>query len=177
MKKKLVSFLILSLFLVPNNAYGAETSGILPTDPSTQIPYNIEKYGDTFEISWTTKFKKTSKCKNSQIQFTSKRFLGAPEERAGGNGFYFYSADFKTILQTEGMYSKKLENKWSRFVFDFFLLDEAGKGGKVPADVMTKCLTLNKNFKSPLQIYFYNLGGKAPYEGEIVATIPFKEKK
>ena len=110
MKQKLLAFLILSSFLASNSAYGAETSGVLPTDPSTQIPYNIEKYGDTFEISWTTKFKKTSKCKNSQIQFTSKRFLGAPEERAGGNGFYFYSADFKTILQ-------KLHEPTQYFIF------------------------------------------------------------
>ena len=177
MMPRLISFLILSLFLMPTSASGAETSGLLPADPSTLLPYNQEKYGDTFEISWTTKFKKTAKCKNSQIQFTSKRFLSAPEERAYGNGFYFYSADFKSILQAEGMYSKKLDKKGSRFVFDFFLLDGDGKGGKMPADVITKCLTLDKNFKSPLQIYFYNLVGKAPYEGELIATIPFKEKK
>jgi hypothetical protein len=177
MKPKLGLFLILSIFMVPTKVFGAETSGTLPPDPNTVIPFNQKKYGDTFEISWTTQFKKTSKCKNSQIQFTSKRFLGAPEERAPGNGFYFYSADFKSILQTEGMYSRKLENKGSRFVFDFFLLDGAGKGGKLPADVITKCLTLDKNFRSPLQIYFPNLTGKSPYEGELIATIPFKEKK
>ena len=176
--KRIAICIVISIgLLIPNVANGAETSGTLPSDPNTLTQYHMDKYGDSFEISWTTNFKKTGKCKSAQIQFTSKRFLAVPEERSDGNGFYFYSADFKSILQTEGMYSKKLENKGSRFVFDFFLLDGAGKGGKVPADVITKCLTLNKNFKSPLQVYFYNLGGKAPHEGELVATIPFKEKK
>jgi|LakMenE18May11ns_1017448.scaffolds.fasta_scaffold9580189_1 hypothetical protein len=176
--KQIVICVALSIgLLIPSVANGAETSGTLPSDPNTLTQYHMDKYGDSFEISWTTNFKKTGKCKSAQIQFISKRFLSAPEERSGGNGFYFYSADFKSILQAEGMYSKKLENKGSRFVFDFFLLDGDGKGGKSPADVISKCLALTKNFKSPLQIYYYNSGGKAPYEGELIAAIPFKVKK
>ena len=177
MKRILISIALSTGLLIPNIANGAETSGTLTSDPNTLTQYHMDKYGDSFEISWTTNFKKTGKCKSAQIQFTSKRFLAAPEERSGGNGFYFYSADFKSILQAEGLYSTKLENKGSRFVFDFFLLDEEGKGGKSPADVISKCLTLTKYFKSPLQIYYYNPGGKAPYEGELIAAITFKVKK
>ena len=177
MKRILISIALSTGLLMPSVANGAETSGTLPPDPTTLTQDQIDKYGDRFEISWTTSFKKTGKCKSAQIQFTNKRFLGAPEERSGGNGFYFYSADFISILQAEGLYSTKLEKKGSRFVFDFFLLDGEGKGGKSPADVITKCLTLDKNFKSPLQIYYYNLGSKAPYEGELIAAIPFKVKK
>jgi hypothetical protein len=178
MKRILISLLLLLSLMVQNTAFAAETSGMLPPDPNTLTEYHLGKYGDRFEISWTTNFKKSGNCKNAQIRFTSKRFLGSPEERAGGNGFYFYSSDFKTILASEGMYSKKLEKKGSRFVFDFFLADIEGKGGKLPADVMTKCLTLDKNYKSPLQIYFYpDATVKTPYEGPLVATIPFKEKK
>ncbi len=177
MKRIFISLPLLLALMIPSNSFAAEISGILPPDPNTLTEYHLSKYGDRFEISWSTKFKKTGSCKNAQIQFTSKRFLGLPEERAGGNGFYFYSADFKTILGVEGLYSKKLEKKGSRFVFDFFLADLDGRGGKMPADVMTKCLTLDKNYKSPLQIYFLDSRSKAPYESEIVATIPFKEKK
>jgi len=178
MKRLLISLPLLLSLMVPNIAFANETSGLFPSDPNTLTQGYLSQYGDRFEISWTTKFKKTGSCKNAQIQFTSKRFLGLPEERAGSNGFYFYSSDFKTILTSEGMYSKKLEKKGSRFVFDFFLADFGGKGGKLPADVMTKCLTLDKNYKSPLQIYFYpDATVKTPYEGPLVATIPFREKK
>ena len=177
MKRLLINLPLILTLLVPNSAFAAETSGLFPPDPSTLTQGYLSQYGDRFEITWTTKFKKSGNCKNAQVQFTSKRFLGLPEERGGGNGFYFYSADFKTILETEGMYSKKLESKGSRFVFDFFLADSAGKGGKLPADVMTKCLTLNKNYKSPLQVHYYNLSGEPPYKGQLVTTIPFKEKK
>ena len=176
--KRIFFFVALSIgLLIPNVANGAETSGTLPSDPNTLTQYHMDKYGDNFEISWTTNFKKTGKCKPAQIQFKSKRFLGAPEERSGSNGFSFYSADFKSILQAEGMYSTKLQKKFGRFAFDFFLLDGEGKGGKLPSDVITQCLALDKNFKSPLQIYYYNSGGKAPREGELIATIPFKVKK
>jgi hypothetical protein len=58
-------------------------------------------------------------------------------------GYYFYSSDFQAILSKEGMYSTKLENKSGRISFDFFMLDESGKGGKQPADVLTQCLTLD----------------------------------
>ena len=177
MKRNFVTYALLAVLVIPSAAVAAEKSGTLPPDPNTLTQFHVEKFGDRFEINWTTDFKKSGNCKNAQVRFTSKRFLGLPEERAGGNGFYFYSADFKKILESEGMYSKKLEKKGSRFVFDFFLADLSGKGGKLPADIMTKCLTLDKNFKSPLQIYFLNWDEKAPYEGEVVASIPFKEKK
>jgi hypothetical protein len=74
------------------------------------------------------------------------------------------------------MYSKKLENKSGRITFDFFMLDEAYKGGKLPADVLTRCLTLNKYFKSPLQLHYF-VGGKAPHETDLIAAVAFKEKK
>jgi hypothetical protein len=92
-------------------------------------------------------------------------------------GFYFYSSDFQAILSKEGMYSKKLENKSGRISFDFFLLDESGKGGKQPADTLTQCLTLGKNFKSPLQLHYGSPSGKNPYETQVIATVVFKEKK
>lgn len=177
MKRVAICCALIFVSLFPKAALASETVGILPPDPTTLTKYQVDKYGDRFEISWTTIFKKTGKCKSAQIQFTSKRFLGSPEERSGSNGFYFYSADFKSILQKEGLYSTKLGKKGSRFVFDFFLLDGEGKGGKSPADVITKCLVLDKNFKSPLQIYYYNMGDKAPYESELIAAIPFSVKK
>ena len=163
--------------LIPSVANGVETSGTLPPDPTTLTQYQMDKYGDKFEISWTTNFKKTGKCKSAQIQFKSKRFLGAPEERSGSNGFYFYSADFKSILQAEGMYSTKLQKKFGRFAFDFFLLDGEGKGGKLPSDVITQCLALDKNFKSPLEIHYSDVNGKVPYEGQLIASISFTIKK
>jgi hypothetical protein len=107
MNRIIVGSVLILTFLIPPAALASQTAGVLPPDPNTLTQFNLEKYGDRFEISWTTKFKKTGNCKNAQIQFTSKRFLSAPEERAGGTGFYFYSADFKTILTSEGMYSKK----------------------------------------------------------------------
>ena len=163
------------LFSINQSANAAETSTVqVITKPS--IKYLDESYGDNFDTTWTTNFKKTGKCKNAQLQFTSKRFLGAPEKRALMYGYYFYSADFKTILAKEGIDSTKLETKSGRISFDFFMLDESGKGGKLPADVLTQCLTLDKNFKSPLHLYYFG-AGKAPYETTLIATIAFKEKK
>ena len=163
------------LISINQNAIAADTSTVqVITKPP--IKYLDESYGDTFETTWTTNFKKTGKCKTAQLQFTSKRFLGAPEKRALMYGYYFYSSDFQTILAKEGMYSKKLENKSGRISFDFFMLDESGKGGKQPADILTQCLSLDKNFKSPLHLYYFG-AGKAPYETALIATITFKEKK
>jgi hypothetical protein len=105
--KRILICVALSIGLsIPNIANGAETSGILPSDPNFLTQYHMDKYGDSFEISWTTNFKKTGKCKSAQIQFTSKRFLSAPEERSLGNGFYFYSADFKSILRFDDLHNK-----------------------------------------------------------------------
>lgn len=163
------------LISINQSVFAADTSTVQVIS-KPPIKYLDELYGDSFETTWTTNFKKIGKCKNAQLQFTSKRFLGAPEKRALMYGYYFYSADFKTILDKEGMYSKKLENKSGRISFDFFMLDESGKGGKQPADVLTQCLTLDKNFKSPLQLYYYG-AGKAPYETNLIATIEFKERK
>ena len=174
---KKIQILILGSILIFLNqgSYAAETdtAQVLSKPP---IVYLDQRYGDRFETTWTTNFKKTGACKNSQLKFTSKRFLGAPEERALMYGYYFYSADFKSILAKEDMYSKKLENKSGRISFDFFMLDESYKGGKLPADVLSQCLTLNKNFKSPLHLYYFE-AGKAPHETALIATIAFKEKK
>jgi len=164
------------LISINQSATAAETTTVqVITKPP--IKYLDESYGDNFETIWTTNFKKTGKCKNAQLQFMSKRFLGAPEKRALMYGFYFYSSDFQAILSKEGMYSTKLENKSGRISFDFFMLDESGKGGKQPADVLTQCLTLDKNFKSPLQLHYGSPSDKAPYETALIATIVFKEKK
>ena len=175
MKKTQILLLGSILILLNQGAFAAETETV-QTLTKPPIIYDDQRYGDRFETTWSTSFKKTGSCKNAQLKFTSKRFLGAPEERALMYGFYFYSADFKTILAKEGMYSKKLENKSGRITFDFFMLDEAYKGGKLPADVLTKCLTLNKYFKSPLQLHYF-VGGKAPYETDLIAAVTFKEKK
>jgi hypothetical protein len=174
--RKFNIFLAGILFISINqSAIAADTSTVqVITKPP--IKYLDQAYGDSFETTWTTNFKKTGNCKNAQLQFTSKRFLGTPEKRALMYGYYFYSADFKTILAKEGMYSTKLEKKSGRISFDFFMLDESGKGGKQPADVLTQCLALDKNFKSPLNLY-YGGAGNAPYESALIATIVFKEKK
>jgi hypothetical protein len=157
------------------SVFASDTSTVqVITQPP--IKYLDELSGDSFETIWTSNFKKSGKCKSAQLQFTSKRFLGAPEKRSSMYGFYFYSADFKTILDKEGMYSTKLEKKSGRISFDFFMLDESGRGGKLPADVLTQCLILDKNFKSPLQLYYF-AAGKAPYESTLIATVAFKEKK
>lgn len=176
MKRILIILPLLLSLMVPNTAFANETSGILPPDqqPGYEVPY--ARYGDTFETSWTSKFKKIGKCKDAQLQFTSKGSFGPPEERAAHKGFYLYSADFNTILQTEGMYSKKLENKFDRFEFDY-TRPGAKKGENILSNSRTRCLTLGKAFKSPLQIYYYNLNGEPPYKGSLVATIPFREKK
>ena len=170
-------FLVGILLISSNQSASAIDTSTAQVITNPPIKYLDESYGDSFNTTWTTNFKKTGKCKNAQLQFTSKRFLGAPEKRALMYGYYFYSADFKTILDKEGMYSTKLENKSGRISFDFFMLDESGKGGKQPADVLTQCLTLDKNFKSPLQLHYGSPLGKAPYETQVIATIIFKEKK
>jgi hypothetical protein len=176
MTRKMLSLVLILSILFPTTAIAAETSGMLPPDQQPGYQDFSGLYGDRFETTWTTKFKKTGKCKNAQLQFTSKGFFGPPEERAAPTNFYIYSADFKTILETEGMYSKKLENKFDRFTFDY--TRPGGKPGEnFWSNTRTRCLTLGKEFKSPLQIYYYNLTGEAPYKGQLVASIPFKEKK
>ena len=174
--QKFKVFLAGILLISLNQGASALDTSTVQVITKPPIQYLDESYGDSFDTTWTTNFKKTGKCKNAQLQFTSKRFLGAPEKRALMYGFYYYSADFKSILAKEGMYSTKLENKSGRITFDFFLLDESGKGGKQPADVLTQCLALDKNFKSPLHLYYFE-AGKAPYEHSLIATIVFKEKK
>jgi len=178
MNMKKFYFFLAGILLISSNQC-ALAADATPTQTVTEPPINYldESYGDNFVTTWTTNFKKTGKCKNAQLQFTSKRFLGAPEKRALMYGYYFYSSDFQSILSKEGMYSTKLENKSGRISFDFFMLDESGKGGKQPADVLTQCLTLDKNFKSPLQLHYGSPLGKAPYETQVIATIIFKEKK
>ena len=59
--KQIVICVALSIgLLIPSVANGAETSGILPSDPNTLTQYHMDKYGDSFEISWTTNFKRTT---------------------------------------------------------------------------------------------------------------------
>jgi hypothetical protein len=128
------------LISINQSATAAETTTVqVITKPP--IKYLDELYGDNFETTWTTNFKKTGKCKNAQLQFMSKRFLGAPEKRALMYGYFFYSSDFQAILSKEGMYSTKLENKSGRISFDFFMLDESGKGGKI-LSLHYNCITV-----------------------------------
>lgn len=182
MKQKLLAFLILSSFLVSNSAYGAETSGTLPPDEKlsySQKPWHqtiFDETGDRFEISWTTKFKKTGRCKNAQLQFTSTGVFGPPDKRAAHRGFYFGSADFKKIVESEGIYSKKLDNKFSKFVFGYPYSGEQ-PGENELSSKRTRCLTLGKSFRSPLQIYYWSPLEEEPFKGQLVAEIPFKEKK
>ena len=181
MKRLLISLPLLLTLMFSSNAFATETSGTLPLDE--QIIYGInlpkhdfEVYGDKWEISWTTKFKKTGKCRNAQLQFTSNGVFGPPDKRGFPRGFLFYSADFKTIIESEGIYSKKLENKSSKFVFG-----HPYSGGQPDENELsskrTRCLTLGKSYKSPLQIYYWSPFEDEPNKGELVATIPFKEKR
>ena len=174
MKRTTFIIALFATFLLPSMAFAAETKGILPTDPRTLTENFISSYGDAIQTSWTSKFKRTGKCKNAQLQFTSKRSFGPPEEESANTGFYFYSSDFLSILETEGMYSKKLEGKFSRFEFSYVY--PGGKKGDERAAIQTRCLELGRAFKSPLQIY-YGGEGLYPYKGPLVASIPFKEKK
>jgi hypothetical protein len=82
------------LISINQSATAAETS-IVQVITKPPIKYLDELYGDNFETTWTTNFKKTGKCKNAQLQFMSKRFLGAPEKRALMYGYYFTLRIFK----------------------------------------------------------------------------------
>lgn len=182
MKRILISLPLLLSLMVPNTAFANETSGILP--PDEKLSYSLKPWhqtifdetGDTFEISWTTKFKRTGKCKNAQLQFTSNGVFGPPDRRAIPRGFLFYSSDFKKIIESEGMNSKKLENKSSKFVFGHPYSGEQ-PGENELSNKRTRCLTLGKSYKSPLQIYYWSPFEDEPFKGSLVTEIPFKEKK